>query len=336
MQKLVSLRKLTFITLIAVYILILLGASVRASGSGMGCPDWPTCFGRLIPPTSASQLPENYRQLYAPKLAGGQQLQVFNVQKTWTEYLNRLFGIFVGLLSCALLLFSLSFRKKHPQLVRLTLSIFIFICLQGGLGALVVATNLLPGMISLHMMMALLILCLLIYLLLQIRQGQNRQCVGFSHATEVEARLHHKWVYYLTTVAFVTILLQMMMGTQVREMIDFASKTTQIRGDWLNLLGDFFYVHRSFSWVIIIVNSILLWKLYQHTWQRVLFNLQLSAIVFIVLQVVSGSLLNHLSFPIIVQPLHLLISTIILGIQFKLLCLVRQGYKNSILAYAPR
>ena len=88
-----SFRKFGYISLISIYLLILAGAIVRSTGSGMGCPDWPKCFGRYIPPTQASELPFNYQEIYKEKLHG--QVE-FNPTKTWIEYLNRLLGALTG------------------------------------------------------------------------------------------------------------------------------------------------------------------------------------------------------------------------------------------------
>ncbi|RZK32250.1 MAG: heme A synthase [Hymenobacter sp.] len=110
-------------TVISVYLLILVGGVVRATGSGMGCPDWPKCFGQWVPPTSISELPADYKQVYtAQRVAKNEKLgrtlaslgfkQVageifahptqyietdFNAVKTWIEYLNRLLGALIGI-----------------------------------------------------------------------------------------------------------------------------------------------------------------------------------------------------------------------------------------------
>jgi heme a synthase len=86
-------RTFGIISLVSIYLLILAGGIVRSTGSGMGCPDWPKCFGRMIPPTQASELPFNYQEIYKEKLHG--QVE-FNPTKTWIEYLNRLLGALTG------------------------------------------------------------------------------------------------------------------------------------------------------------------------------------------------------------------------------------------------
>jgi cytochrome c oxidase assembly protein subunit 15 len=333
MEKLNFFKRLTIVSLFAVYTLILIGASVRASGSGMGCPDWPTCFGRIIPPISESQLPPDYQKIYAPKLAGkNQTLEKFNVQKTWTEYLNRLFGVFVGFLSLCIFLFSLYFRKTHKKLMCLSLSIFILVCLQGGLGAIVVATNLLPGMISAHMIIALIIMSLYIYLIFSIRLSSNAE-QNFRLPTNTPLK-EYKKTYYLIAFVLSILLLQILMGSQVREMIDFAGKVTNERSQWVNLLSELFYVHRSFSWVIIIANIFLLFTIYKHFKNTFLFSHQMIVCLLITLQIISGSLLNHYEFPIIVQPAHLLLATIILGIQFNFFIQLKHHRKSLTLINA--
>src|SRR5688572_5667756 len=136
-----SFRKLTIGTLVAVYLLILVGGIVRSTGSGMGCPDWPKCFGNWVPPQSVSELPENYKEIYASnrqkknerfaryltffglsqtaqKLLDDKSILVeaeFNPTKTWIEYINRIIGVIIGILIFAVAISSLKLRYSEPH-----------------------------------------------------------------------------------------------------------------------------------------------------------------------------------------------------------------------------
>ena len=119
------------ITVIAVYFLFLVGASVRASGAGMGCPDWPTCFGQWIPPTAESQLPSNYQEIYAER---GYAETRFNVVKTWTEYFNRLVGATIGLLIFATAWISWPLRKYDRSIAIASIAAFFMVGFRAGSG----------------------------------------------------------------------------------------------------------------------------------------------------------------------------------------------------------
>ena len=120
-------RRMAWITIAAVYFLILVGASVRASGAGMGCPDWPTCFGSWVPPTSEAQLPENYQEIYAEL---GYADTRFNVVKTWTEYANRLVGVSIGFMIFLTALFSWACREHDTSIFKASVAAFLMVGFQ--------------------------------------------------------------------------------------------------------------------------------------------------------------------------------------------------------------
>lgn len=143
-------RQWALLTWVSTLLLVMIGSFVRASGSGLGCPDWPTCFGQWIPPTHVSQLPPDYQTHYAHLGS-----VVFNPLKTWIEYVNRLAGVTVGLLALSLAGWAVACRRQLPKGVAwLCVTILIAISVQGWIGAKVVSSALAPYMISIHMVMA--------------------------------------------------------------------------------------------------------------------------------------------------------------------------------------
>ena len=137
------------------YVVIIAGSVVRATGSGMGCPDWPKCFGHWIPPTHVSQLPADYQKFFKVQ---EQATEPFNALKTWTEYGNRLVGALLGLIMFVQLFFAFRIRKTNPQFLRLALATLFLTGMEGVLGAFVVYNNLKAGVVTVHMFLSLIIL----------------------------------------------------------------------------------------------------------------------------------------------------------------------------------
>jgi len=307
---------MAWITLGAVYFLILVGASVRASGAGMGCPDWPTCFGQWVPPTSEAQLPANYQEIYADL---GYADTRFNVVKTWTEYMNRLVGVTIGLLIFVTAIQSWFCRQHDSRIFYASLAAFLGVGFQGWLGAKVVGSNLQPGMITIHMLMALAIVGMLLYALAQSRRG----LMAAQPASNIDPRFE-KWLYIVLALT----ILQVAMGTQVREMTDFISRSQgeAMRSNWIEAMPWFFYVHRSFSAVVLFCN---LWLarllIVSLGWQHTLTRMTLCMIGVIGLAILSGATLGHLGMPALIQPTHLLAASLLFGLQF----LIWMSYRHA-------
>jgi cytochrome c oxidase assembly protein subunit 15 len=309
-------RRMAWITLAAVYFLILVGATVRASGAGMGCPDWPTCFGSWVPPTSEAQLPANYQQIYAEL---GYSDTRFNVVKTWTEYANRLVGVSIGFLIFLTAIYSWSCRAHDTRIFKASVAAFLMVGFQGWLGAKVVGSNLQPGMITVHMLMALAIVGTLLYALAQARRG----IMASQSVVNIDPRFE-KWLY----VVLGFTVLQVAMGTQVREMTDLLreSQGEELRSSWIDAMPWFFYVHRSFSAVVLFANLWLARLLVMSLgWQHTLSKLTLAMICVIGAAVLSGATLGHLGMPALVQPTHLLAASLLFGLQF----LIWMSYRHS-------
>ena len=335
--------KLAVVTIAAIYLLILVGGIVRSSGSGMGCPDWPTCFGSWVPPTSAEQLPADYKEVYSNKrdqknrrfagmldLLGAKELADkirndesilqeadFNPVKTWIEYINRLVGVAIGLLIMATVVMSSSFRKVKPGIFLASLGAFVLVVFQGWLGSIVVSTNLLPWMVTVHMLPALLIVALLIWAANRAVDQKNE-----THFFPVKVQNQLK---VLVWVLIGLSLFQIVLGTQVREAVDEVAVISGYRNreNWIGELGLSFYVHRSFS-ILVVATHLFLFYLVRKFAQpgSVIYSWTLVLMATVLFEIFSGIVMAYFAIPALMQPMHLLFGTVLFGIQFYLLLLV--------------
>jgi cytochrome c oxidase assembly protein subunit 15 len=305
-------RQFGIITIAAVYLLILVGGIVRSTGSGMGCPDWPKCFGQWVPPTNISQLPPNYKTIFKVQ---GKEIADFDAFKTWMEYLNRLLGVLIGVFIFITLLLSASYFRRDRMVFYLTLLAFLMTGFQGWLGSVVVSTNLSPFMITLHMVVALLIVAMLIYAI-------SRAHTGYVQLQEVQDKNR------LNLVLGVCVLMglsQIVLGTQVREAIDHiaAQMNYSRRQTWIEQIGLSFYIHRTYSLVILSAHLYLVFLLRKNIsqvgtlafWANVLVGL-------IIGEIFTGAIMAYFAIPAVIQPVHLLLASLIFGVQILLALLL--------------
>jgi heme a synthase len=298
-----SFRKFVVLTIIAVYLLIFVGGVVRSTGSGMGCPDWPKCFGLYIPPTSVEQLPLNYQEIYGKKLKGEVN---FNPVKTWIEYLNRLLGALIGILVFVTFLYSLRYWKSDIILVIYSAIVVILTGFQGWVGSKVVSSELAGFMVTTHMIIAIMIVAILLFIYF-------RSNIHLQVPVPDNLRLN-KYLIALMTLTFV----QVIFGTQVREGIDIVSKKLgeTDRNLWVENIGLKFFIHRSFSIIVLVFNLLLFLKIRKFIYSNasvLKYNYYLLGIIFT--EIFTGISLAYLNFPAFVQPFHLTLAIVALGFQ---------------------
>lgn len=321
-------RKITRIELVLIYLVIIAGSVVRMTGSGMGCPDWPKCFGHLIPPTEREQIEWHPNQEFAKGqiIIVDESLQVakqaftssgtfsydnwdkytkhdyaiFNAFHTWTEYINRLFGALSGIPMLILVILGALFVRKDWRYLILSALALFMLGFEAWLGKLVVDGNLIPGSITIHMMGALVIVALLL-VQLALSNRENLPKMSFTPLFK-----------NLFILSIILTIAQIVIGTQVREQVDHLNEAGIARGNWVENLNWQFYVHRSFSIIVLALN----YWLWRFNKKNQLGFKELKAVMIIIgLEVLLGVLLNYSDFPKFAQPSHLLLGTILLAFQ---------------------
>jgi cytochrome c oxidase assembly protein subunit 15 len=324
--------KIVQIAIISVYLIFLAGAIVRMTGSGMGCPDWPKCFGYYIPPTSEDQITWKPNTIYNEGFiiikdevlfVAEHDLKTeskfnqknwstytkhdynkFNKFHTWTEYINRLVSVLAGFVFLFLIYGAFKLRKTDKRIPLLAFGAFFLMLFEAWLGKTVVDTNLTPAIITVHMTIGLVIIALLLWL---------KFIVSKSKTIFTYNKLFNK----LLIISVIFSLIQIAMGTQVRQFIDEQVKLYGFENKNHSLMNPSFkfYFHRSFTIAIVLVN---LGMFYLNQIKNLGYTLVNWIVFLIFLEAITGILMYYAEIPIGTQAIHLLAGALLFGLQFYL------------------
>lgn len=301
-MRLTSFQRLALWTTGATYVLILVGGLVRASGAGLGCPDWPRCFGSWIPPASAADLPPQF------------DVSQFNPALMWTEYLNRLLGVTVGFLILATTISAWRHHRNQPRILWTIVAALLLTGFQGWLGGRVVAHELAAWIVTVHMIVALFIVQLLLFVTIE------------AFGNTEDRRLNA--IGWATIALIVLTLIQIGFGTQVRGAVDTALDAGVARDLALGTVGRLDFLHRDLAFGVLAGSAVLsIWLMSKRAspsltrWSFVVLSLA-------ILQVVLGAVMAYGSLLPAAQVGHLTVASLLLGAETVLL-LVAPRYGGS-------
>ena len=312
-------NRLAWIALFSLILLVVVGATVRVTGSGLGCPDWPTCWGCLIPPTSADQIDVSKLDMAKFKRHAAKKgidpdtitretvLASFDPVHTWIEFLNRLTSLPLGF--STLLLAFLSFKAKRFKWWVIGLSWFCLADVIGNaiMGAIVVSSGLQPGIITLHMGLAFLLIAVLITIIWMTRPDGPPLQIDSAY---------RKRILVASLIFFACLFCEGLMGSQLREQTDQLAQASAglDRSEWIDQLGaTFIYkVHRSFSWTLLITSALVLFWMVKAGSGKIAEPKWIFAMV--IAMMLMGIILGHVAIFQVVQVLHVGCTAVLLAI----------------------
>jgi heme a synthase len=315
-------HRLAWFALVCVIVLVFAGAIVRVTGSGLGCPDWPTCWGCLIPPTNVDQIDiekldlEKFRKQAARKgidpdtITRETVLESFDPVQTWIEFVNRLASLPLGIATLLLAFFSFGAKKQKVWIVGLAWFSLADVVANAIMGAIVVRSGLQPGIITLHMALAFLLIAVLTTILWLSRPENYYQ--------EIPQPLRSK-LQVVSLLFFACLFGEGLLGSQLREQTDelaMAADTGQgiERKEWGDELGAtiVYKIHRSFSWSLLLTSGLLFYWTTRHTGWRAAEPKMIFAMVNCMM--LMGIVLGHIAIFPVVQVLHVGMTSVLLAV----------------------
>ena len=265
------LQALTVLTLFLTFDLVMFGAFTRLTDSGLGCPDWPGCYGSSSPVGAHTEISAAQQAMPTGPVTHG---------KAWVEMIHRYLATGVGVLIIALTVGGWRQRGANrvfsPWWPTATL---VWVCLQGAFGALTVTMKLFPAIVTLHLLGGLVLLALLCV-----------QAVRQTQHTKGEAPVALSGgLRWLLVGAAALVTLQSALGGWVSTNYAVLACTTfpQCQGSWwpqmafaegfqlwrplghlqdgslinFTALTAIHYVHRLAAYAVLLVLALLVWRL---------------------------------------------------------------------------
>jgi heme a synthase len=311
-------QKLATAALVSVLLLMFVGSIVRVTGSGMGCPDWPTCWGCLIPPTRVEQvnfdkLPIERFQKRAeregrdPASITRESLHAeFNPRHVWTEFINRLCSMPVAFFSVATFVAAFWQRPQRPLVFWVAFSSLMLVFMNAWMGARIVYSGLSPGTITSHLALAMLLI------------GSLTYCAWRGTDRPWQAEISPQAAKRLRLAVIVllgVIIAEGIMGSQIRELTDEMAKSHRqaSRSEWIGELEHrwIYLIHRSFSWAVLAASvwAYLIMKRHGQPGRvgRVVLGIVLS-------QMVLGVVMSQIHLYAWVQVLHVGLAAVLLSL----------------------
>lgn len=291
-------QKWALATTIATYFLIMVGGLVRASGAGLGCPNWPKCFDRYYPPFSADQIPPEYNP------------ELFNVQLAWIEYINRMIGVLIGFLIIGTLYYAIKDHRENKRILYPAITSFVLVLFQGWLGGQVVEQELVSWLVTAHLVLALIIVSLLLY-----------ATVGafFPDVKKLrEMPIDRRRLAWIALVVLVITLAQIGLGAKLRGDLENVEENSPelARSSLIEEAGWSDAVHRSFSWLVL--GGVVFTAYYTHRRMShkhpLLIWLSRAMVAIVILQVLVGIGLAYGGLPPALQVIHLINASVLAGV----------------------
>ena len=291
-------RNFSYLSTGLTYLLIFVGGLVRVAGAGMGCPDWPKCFDRWIPPTSLEQLPDHIDPAK------------FNIVLAWIEYSNRLFGALVGLVITITTFLAFKYYKHVDRIKWSVLAAFFLTLVEGWLGSVLVETVLNPITITLHLLLALVIVMLLLYAAQEAYYVENPDSEKMSR---YPSKL--KWMFGLLAGI---LLLEVVLGTEIRGGLEMIRKDNpMVESQFLlNMLGPFKYIHTILGFIITGFSGMLWYRLVNNSINpsKIMTQISTAILGLVLTQIIMGELLVFLNVIPLIQLFHMWVASWILGL----------------------